>query len=150
MRFISPLKVAMSKAKDFILNLNNYRNTHYRLLNNSKINYKAHMSEQINNACWFNKVLCVYTVWAKSKREFDLGNVACVHEKFFEDALVELGKLEDDNVKFIPVVIYRYAGIDKDNPRVEIDVMEFNRENVDRVCQMLYDIYNDFGGEGNG
>ena len=50
MKFISPLKILKSKVREFILNLNQYRNTHYRVLNTCKINYKEHMKKQIKNA----------------------------------------------------------------------------------------------------
>jgi hypothetical protein len=122
MKFISPLKVLATKVRHFILNLNQYRNTHYRVLNNCKINYKEAMRSQIKTAPRFNKVLCVYKVYAPNKRSFDLGNVCSVHEKFFEDAFVELGKLEDDNIDFIYLVIYMGCVIDRDNPRVEVEV----------------------------
>ena len=141
MKFISPIKVLATKVRSFILNLNQYRNTHYRVLNNCKINYKEAMKSQIKSAPVFKKILCVYKVFFGSKRQFDLGNVCCVHEKFFEDALVELGKLEDDNVNFIPIVVYLYGGLDKDNPRVEITIEEFNKEGIDKVIDMMYNTY---------
>ena len=47
MKFISPMKVLVSKRKMLRLNLNEYRNTHYRILNNAKINYKEVMKKQI-------------------------------------------------------------------------------------------------------
>lgn len=145
MKFISPMKVLKSKISSFILNLNQYRNTHYRVLNSCKINYKKTMEEQIVKSKRFGKVICVYTVYQSSKRHFDLGNVCCIHEKFFEDAFVEFGKLEDDNIEFIPLVIYKNGEIDKDNPRVEIEVLEFNRENIDKVIEMLYNMVEDGG-----
>lgn len=141
MLFISPLKIFASKARQFILNLNQYRNTHYRTLNSCKINYKEVMKSQINKSKKFGKVLCVYTVYAGSKRNFDIGNVCSIHEKFFEDALVELGKLEDDNFNFIPLVIYKTGGIDKENPRVEIEVLPWKKESIDKIVEMLYTEY---------
>jgi len=48
----SPLKVWRGKTKPrkakqwFILNLNNYRNAHYLVLNRTKINYKTAMANQ--------------------------------------------------------------------------------------------------------
>lgn len=141
MKFISPLKVLATKVRYFILNLNQYRNTHYRVLNNCKINYKDKMKSQIVKAPKYRKVLCVYKVYAGSKRSFDLGNVCSVHEKFFEDAFVELGKLPDDNIEFIPLVIYLGCGIDKDNPRVEIEVLDLTKRNIDLtikdICGIL-------------
>ena len=50
MKFISPMKVLASKRKMLRLNLNEYRNTHYRILNNAKINYKEVMKKQIEKA----------------------------------------------------------------------------------------------------
>lgn len=141
MLFISPLKVFASKAKQFILNLNQYRNTHYRVLNNCKINYKKYMEAQIKKAKPQEKIICVYTVYAKSKRNFDLGNVCSVHQKFFEDAFVELGRLPDDNTQYIPLVIYKAGGIDKDKPRVEIEVLPWTKESIDKIVEMLYNEY---------
>lgn len=140
MKFISPMKVLASKRKMLRLNLNEYRNTHYRILNNAKINYKEVMKKQIEKAKRLGKALFVYTVYPGSKRSFDIGNICCIHEKFFEDAFVELGKLEDDNANFLPLVVYMYGGIDKENPRVDIEAMELNRESIDKVVEMMYNI----------
>lgn len=140
MKFISPMKVLASKRKMLRLNLNEYRNTHYRILNNAKINYKEVMKKQIEKAKRLGKALFVYTVYPGSKRSFDIGNICCIHEKFFEDAFVELGKLEDDNANFLPLVVYMYGGIDKNNPRVDIEAMELNRESIDKVVEMMYNI----------
>lgn len=139
MKFISPLKILKSKLRYFILNLNQYRNTHYRVLNHCKINYKEAMTKQIKKSKKFKKVLCLYRVYAGSKRSFDLGNICSVHEKFFEDAFVELGKLPDDNINYIPLVIYLGCGIDKDNPRVEIDVMEISDTSIEDVFKIIKD-----------
>lgn len=139
MKFISPLKVLASKVKHFVLNLNQYRNTHYRVLNTCKINYKELMAEQIKKAPKFKKVICLYKVYAPNKRSFDLGNVCSVHEKFFEDAFVELGKLEDDNIDYIPLVIYMGCGIDRENPRVEIEVLELNKTSLELIFNLISD-----------
>lgn len=112
---ISPLR-----TKEMILNLNQYRNAHYHKLSDSKISYKAIMKEQIEQLPVFNKVSIIYTVFFGSLRKTDISNVCCVIDKYFCDALVELGKLPDDNYIYIKEVIYRYGGVDKDNPRVEI------------------------------
>lgn len=143
MLFISPLKIFASKAKQFILNLNQYRNTHYRVLNNCKINYKKYMEGQIKRVVPQSKVICIYTVYASSNRSFDLGNVCSVHQKFFEDAFVELGKLPDDNTQYIPLIIYKAGGVDKEKPRVEIEVLPWSKESIDKVVEMLY---NEYGG----
>lgn len=112
---ISPLR-----TKEMVLNLNQYRNAHYFKLNNSKTSYKAIMKTQIEQLPVFNKVSITYTVFFGSKRKTDISNVCSIVDKYFCDALVELGKLPDDNYDCIKEVIYKFGGIDKNNPRVEI------------------------------
>lgn len=141
MKLMSPLKILCSKVRSWILNLNSYRNTHYRVLNTCKINYKKYMERQIKKLPYMDKIACIYTAYNGTKRSFDLGNVCAVHEKFFEDAMVELGKLPDDNINHIPLVIYMYGGLDKDKPRVEIDILELNKETIDNIVKMLYNKY---------
>ena len=138
MKFIAPLKVMINKVKGFILNLNQYRNAHFRLLNDSKIRYKLLLKDQINSAIPIERAVCIYTVYPGTKRRFDLGNVCSIHQKYFEDALVEYGKLPDDNCKRIPVVVYTYGEIDRDNPRVEINVIDLNGSTIDKVKDVLY------------
>ena len=135
-KFFSPLRVFMTKAKNFILNMNQYRNTHFRLLNHTKINYKKYMERQIIKSDTFGRVVCIYTAYPKTNRKQDLGNVCSIHEKYFEDAMVEFGKLGDDNMKNIPIVIYRYGGVDPENPRVDIEVISIDNS-IDDVVKLL-------------
>lgn len=135
-KFFSPLRVFMTKAKNFILNMNQYRNTHFRLLNHTKINYKKYMERQIMKSDTFGRVVCIYTAYPKTNRKQDLGNVCSIHEKYFEDAMVEFGKLGDDNMKNIPLVIYRYGGVDPENPRVDIEVISIDNS-IDDVVELL-------------
>jgi len=118
---ISPLRVRAGK-KDFILNLNNYRNAHYQLLNRSKKNYKAIMSNQILMLPKMNKITITFILYPKTKRRTDLSNVLSIHDKYFCDALVELGKLPDDDYTHIADISYKFGIVDKNNPRVEIEI----------------------------
>ena len=142
MIYNSPLKVLATKLKGWILNLNQYRNTHFRTLNTVKINYKLWMEKQIKTGPKYNKIACIYTVYPKDKRSFDLGNVCCIHQKFFEDALVELGKLPDDNYNYIPLVIYKFGKVDPLKPRVEVEVIDLDNIGVEKY---LHIVYNDIG-----
>lgn len=119
---ISPLRVPQTKSKHFILNLNNYRNTHYQTLNKVKINYKGLMAHQIQQLPEFNRIGLILTLYPASHRLTDVANVCSIHEKFFADALVELGKLPDDNYIYLPESGYRFGTVDKENPRVEITI----------------------------
>lgn len=120
--FVSPLSITVG-SKRYILNLNNYRNWYFRTSNNIKIAYKKFIREQlVKIAFQFNKAKVSYTVYRDSNRRFDLGNVCSIHEKFFEDAAVEYGVFPDDKASVIQEVHYYNGGVDRKNPRVEIEV----------------------------
>ena len=133
----SPLEVpyAFSKKRNkdvmFHLNLNVFRNSHYRVINLAKIKYKEVITNQINSLPIYEMVGIIYEVHMKTKRAYDVSNVCSIHSKFFLDALVELGKLKDDNYNFLPIEVYTRGTPDKDNPRVDILLynLEDNKEN---------------------
>lgn len=85
-----------------------------------KILYKSVMEDQIALLPVFDRIHLTYTVYPKTRRLCDISNVCSVHDKFFCDAIVDLGKLSDDNYKFLPEITYRFGEVDKNNPRVEI------------------------------
>lgn len=120
----APLMVARNKTKNVGLNLNIYRNAHFQVLNDIKRKYKAIIEPQIQNLPEFGAVRLTYILYPKTKRLCDISNVLSVHDKFFCDALVELGKLPDDDYRYLKNVNYRFGEIDKDNPRVEIIIEE--------------------------
>lgn len=114
-----PLSVPVSKNKNFILNINNYRNAHHHTLNKAKVEYKHLMTDQIEKLPTLDRILIRYYMYPGSARRIDTANVCSIHDKFLSDAIVEAGKLEDDNYLFIPGTSYEFGSIDKDNPRVE-------------------------------
>lgn len=65
-----------------------------------------------------------YVLFVGTKRLCDVANVCSVVDKFFLDALVESGKLPDDNYQYVPKVTYEFGGYDKGNPRIEIIIEE--------------------------
>ena len=129
----SPLKIVIGKTKagklrEFNLNLNAYRNAYFRTLNESKHKYKMFIVDQLQDKPRFEKIAIMYKVFKGDARRYDIGNILSIHEKYFEDALVECGKLPDDKASNIPMVLYTDGGIDRDNPRVEIKVFNTNEE----------------------
>lgn len=68
---------------------------------------------------YVNKLKVVF--YSSNRRHFDLSN------KFesIADLLVDNKILLDDNYNVLPKVELEYAGIDKDNPRVEIYFFKF-------------------------
>ena len=74
-------------------------------------------------------IVITYTIYPKTRRLFDVANVGSVIDKFFSDCLVELGKLEDDNYKWIPKIVYQFGEVDKAYPRCEITIQEISNAN---------------------
>lgn len=151
MKLNLPLKLYFPRQRDkdkpYYLNLNVYRSTHFRVLNNAKKIYKKLVWEATLEAGMKPDRLLltapyrlVYTLHAASRREIDVANVLSVIDKFTSDALVELGYWPDDNYKFIREVCYRFGSIDPDNPRAELVVEEFREVINDEKQQTL-----DFG-----
>jgi len=118
----SPLKVRRSKDKFFILNMNHYRNAHFRTLNNVKKMYLTEISEQVKALPTYEKVRLIYTLYPGNRRLCDLDNVLSIHAKFFQDALVTLGRIPEDNYLYVLSSTQCFGEVDKDNPRVEIKI----------------------------
>ena len=119
-KIISPLKVPVSSKKSFILNLNNYRNAHYQILNKAKVNYKAIISEQLLSLGRFGKIKIAYKLFPATRRRTDIGNVIAIHKKFFEDALTEFGVIKDDSYEYVISSSEDFGGVSPGNGRVEI------------------------------
>ena len=112
--------------KRYAVNLNSYRNWKFIVSNLIKREYKRLVSIAIPKEMEpirGKKVRLIFTLYKKTNRRIDRANVLAVTEKFFCDALVELGYLEDDNDDFIEESIYRSNGVDKENPRVECEII---------------------------
>lgn len=111
------------KKKDrFYLNLNQYRNTHYFTLNKAKELFKESVTKAIETLPKMAKVELIFTLFMGSNRSADLSNICSVVDKFFCDAMVELGKLPGDDFDVISSVGYRFGGVDKNNPRVDVSI----------------------------
>lgn len=119
-----PLYVWVSGNKKFILNLNNYRNAHFQVLNKAK---KLYVDEvmvatkgkrpSFNGGCHI-----VYTLYQPTNRRVDISNPLSVIDKFACDALVHLGILPDDANKYIQSMTFVWGGVDKLNPRCEMAI----------------------------
>lgn len=125
--FYAPLYIILAKSlkgKKYYLNLNNYRNWYSTVNNNLKKKYKEIVSLQLKNVKLKTPIEIKFTYIKCQNRKVDRANVLSVHEKFFCDALVEMGCLPDDNDKFITKTTYVSAGVDKEFGRVEIEITE--------------------------
>ncbi len=120
-------KNGLKVPKMYYLNLNNYRNWHYQVSNNLKRKYKEIVERKFEDIDFLSRIDPVeltFIMYRKDKRKVDRSNVLSVHEKFFCDALVELGYIKDDADKYISSSHYYSGGIEKENPRVDIIIKE--------------------------
>lgn len=118
----SPLKIPVSSKKSFSLNLNQYRNTHFLVLNKAKNNYSDLMLPKIQEIEPMEQVELFYTLYPATRHKQDIMNVCSIVDKFFCDVLVKGGVIPDDTYEQIPKTHYSFGEIDKENPRVEIEI----------------------------
>ena len=120
-----PLSVMVSKKKKFILNMNQYRNLHFRVLAQakrlySKIVLKLILAEQTVIQDYPLEV--EYKYYHGNNRRHDIMNIISVIDKFTMDSIVDSGIIEDDNTTIIKRYVIEAMGVDKDNPRAEIRI----------------------------
>jgi len=114
------------------LNLNKYRNLHYQTLNGTKKQFKEDIKDQVealpNLSELFGTIRIDYVCYLPNAVKRDIGNIVGVVDKYFCDAVVELGKLVDDNWEHIKASSWVYGGIDRDRPRLEATIRRYEEE----------------------
>ena len=128
MRVISPLFVDLprktKKDKRIYLNLNYFRNLHYVVNNQAKAIYCSQMRKQLKGLVLKTPIVLTFILYRKDKRKGDRANPLSICEKFFCDALVYWKCLKDDTDEYIESSHYYTGEVDRENPRVEIEVAE--------------------------
>jgi hypothetical protein len=115
-----------TKKSNWFLNLNNYtqasKNTSYR--NSLKQKYHAIIKPVVSQLQPIKgRVKITYTVYRHNHTKFDIGNAGAIIDKFTSDCLVDCGIIEDDNYSIVNSVEYIWGGVDRDNPRCEIELI---------------------------
>ena len=127
-KIISPLFVTLPrktvKDKRIALNMNTYRNLHHRISNDAKKAYSEALREQLEGLVIQTPVEVTYKVYKASKRRLDKMNVVSVVSKFLLDSVTEYGCWEDDNDDHVKKETILPTELDRDNPRVEINIKE--------------------------
>lgn len=120
-----PLRVAVSSRKQMSCNLNQYRNAHYQVLNHAKKSFKQIFLSFHDIRGWTvpdPPLHFHYTIYPKTKRKFDIMNIGSILDKFTADTLVDVGLIQDDNYHIISKVTFDFGGIDRVNPRAELEI----------------------------
>lgn len=120
-------KIWVKKPKNISISLNRYRNAHHFTSNNIKKRYKDLVKTKLAPYWKIKLVLpisLVFKYYNGTHRRSDLEWFCAIQNKFFQDALVELGYIEDDNYDFITDIRYIYWWYDKWKAKVEIEIKE--------------------------
>jgi len=128
-RIVSPIYLKLgktAKAKNYSLNLNQYRNNHYRVNANLKKKYHELMIPLLEGVTFPGKIGLEFKLYKGSNRISDKSNFLCIVEKFFSDAMVEAGCIPDDNDDIITYSLYTAGVVDKENPRCEITIHDLS------------------------
>lgn len=140
-----PLKVMLYHRKRdnkdvyWILNLNNFRNAHHRVLSDAKIKYtklvREIIPEDVVGMFRGKRVAISFVYYHGNRRKCDPSNPVSIIEKFFCDAITPkldqygeeewIGLIDEDNYQ----VLVRhdgwvFGGVDKENPRCEVTITE--------------------------
>jgi hypothetical protein len=110
-RVVLPMRISTSKNKKTALNLNVYRNLHYRKLSKLKINFSNLMRDLLKNIPPLGKVRLHYSICPRTRGLLDISNVGSIVDKFFSDSLSDHGIIEDDNYKYLDHVSFSFGGI---------------------------------------
>lgn len=107
------------------MSLSNYRNQHHRSNAGAKRFYSTLMEPQVKSLRKFlGPVVLTLTMYPPSKRRYDLDNWGSVTAKFFQDCLVEHGKIVDDDSLHIVQLVFVPGTVDPKHPRITIDIQE--------------------------
>lgn len=109
-------------SKKYALNFNRVKNLHGFEYNRIKEEFSRLVLPLIEQLSTYEKVELTYTLFTGSNHKSDLMNWVSVIDKFFQDTLVQAGKLPDDNYLYVPQIKAIYGGIDKSNPRVQVEI----------------------------
>jgi len=130
------MRFRTSSKKVTALNLNVYRNLHYRSLTALKHRFHDHGKRLLRDAKIppLGRIRLRYQVFTKTKREYDIANVCSIVDKFFSDTLQEAGIIEDDNWKFLDDVSFGFGGhTTEEHVLVTITEIEPRKGNAMRI-----------------
>ena len=120
-------KFKTKKDKTFLVSMNWYRNAHYYIKNEVKIDFEKTITNMFNVFFPDAKISGAYgikgTYYYKNSGS-DLGNVTFILSKFINDALQVQNVVINDNVKYCKEECYKVGELDKENPRLEVELYE--------------------------
>lgn len=116
--FELPVSVSLprvkTKDKKMMLNMNSYRNLNFHINNQMKQLFEPISITKFKAS----KIRISYKIYKKTKRKYDVMNVASIVDKFFLDWLIKYNFIPDDNLENVC-----YGSIDGYNDSIEDKVI---------------------------
>lgn len=125
-----PLPMMKSGA---LFTLNRKNNTHFQVYKQIKNDYKNIVKNKLKfKGKRFSKLEIHYAFYltkGRSNKKPDLDNISSMTKKFFNDAIKEIGLIEDDNMDYVVKNVEEYKGI-SNTDKVEIYMIQVNDREV--------------------
>jgi len=118
--------------KTFLVNLSWYRNAHHFIQNEVKQYYTSLITtflQSVQAEPIKGKYELAFEYYYKNSVS-DLDNVCAMANKHCNDAFQAYGLVENDNVKHCVKSAYYVAGVDKENPRIEVYIRAVLKEDL--------------------
>ncbi len=131
-----PMRIQSSRKKKTALNLNVYRNLHFRSLSAQKKNFSKIASKLLLGIPSMEKITLHYDIYPSSKRRLDVMNVGSIVDKYFSDTLVESGIIDDDDYTHIDFVSFGFGSIVK-NEYVLVTITEIESKKDSKMRILL-------------
>lgn len=116
-----------AKCKTYPVNMNAFRNWHFQTKNSVKQKYTEIVTKQLSGKdvkFLFKNPIIKYKLFLGSRRKADIMNILAMVDKFTCDALVENYVIYDDSYDTLSKFNFEFGGIDPNNPRVEMTILE--------------------------
>lgn len=126
------------KDKYFYVNLNQYRNTHFHILNGAKRTFEEIVSKSVLALPKIEQADLTYLIFPHRNTKLDVSNVCSIADKFFSDLLTLHKVIPDDNYDHISNVHYSYGGkSDRGYSYIEV-IIDIIKLQEDEAVRMLF------------
>jgi hypothetical protein len=112
-------------SNTFLVGFNWYRNAYHHQQNKVKQDYLELVKEQVLQLPKVDQFYLKFTLYYKNP-SCDGGNIVSLMEKFILDILQKLSVIPNDNIKYHLGSTWCIGGQDKDNPRVEVTLINIS------------------------
>lgn len=133
-----PMRMSVnSRGEVESLNLNVYRNLHFRNLSYQKNAFQKKVDPLLSGFPKLGKVTLHYQINPKSKGRLDTMNVGSIVDKYFSDVLVEAGVILDDDYNNVVFNSFEFGCVCPLDPHVLVTITETEPRRTEQMRILL-------------